>query len=169
MKLTKTMRHDFCRKVLESIPAPEFAKMRDEIWQKIIRGRLPASVGKVYARHPHTISQDLVNKTRNAAIVDFEAGRFGNTDEAAWSAALTEIEMQEEDFKARLDKLRASVMTAVNSVTTVNGVRKLLPQYANLLPSEVKTDGAAVQEALFSIEETVKTLIPTKPRRKARK
>lgn len=169
MKLTKTMRHDFCRRVLESIPAPDFAKMRDEVWRKVIRNRLPVSVGKVYARHPHTISQDLVNKLRNAAIADFEAGRFDNTDEMSWSSALAEIELQEEDFKARIDKLRTSVMTAVNSVTTVNGVRKLLPQYANLLPSEVKADGAAVQEALFSIEETVKTLTPSKPRRKARK
>ncbi len=170
MKLTKTIRHEFCKKVLESIPAPDFAKMRADTWKKIIIGRLPTAVAKVYNKHPEFVAPELVADIVKQATNDFDRDAFLTDYERELAAALFEIESQNDRFKEKLSKLRESVMTAALSVTTVNGVKKLLPQYAEFLPNESKVDNGEVQQALFDIGETVKSLTPvsSKQKRKSR-
>jgi hypothetical protein len=170
MKLTKTIKDKFLADILsKEVASPDFAGEISLCMKELISPMMPVAVAAIYN---HSATSDWVSP---AKVLELKAELVRRTDrgelnakQAVLSRKIAAIEKRRDDHSRTLDNIRAAVTVAMDSVTTVNGLVKQLPQFAKYLPIErQRPDDTAVQAALFTVGAVIakaKTDTTPKPR-----
>ena len=162
MKLTKTTKKAFVEAVLANeVESPDFADQIEKVWVKLTLLVMPLSVAIVYnnAATRQWISTEKVMAARRSIT----SATTLSTDKSSAPIkeqfdAIAEIEVKRSRHQTTIDNIRAAIETAADSVTTVEGLKKLLPQYAKYLPAgKTRPTASAAQQALQGLDATIKT------------
>lgn len=161
MKLTMQAKKAFVEGVLSNeVEAPNFAEQVEEVWVKLTVVVMPVSVAAIYkndATRQWVSSTKVMAARRSLADI----AKTGKTDSAVLALhfkTLADIEEKRARHQVTIDNIRAAIETAADSVTTVEGLKKLLPQYAKYLPGgKTRPTASAAQQALQGLDATIKT------------
>lgn len=158
MKLTKTSRQKWMNDILSNeVKAPDFAKQTEEIWMELLAPAMPMGIAEAFKSQS---ARDWINPHKVAKLRQELQARIDTDDlsprQRSIVAKLNQVEENRGKHQRTLDNIRSSLTTAAESVTTVAGLAKLLPQYAKYLPKTGgRPDEAATQGALFSLQENL--------------
>lgn len=160
MKLTKTIRHAFMASVLTNeVKAPDFPALTAATWKEIISPMMTVAVAAIYNDSNATkwVSEYHIGELRHEAERRRARGDLTKAQAAAF-AKLDKIEEMREKHQRNLDNIRDAISTAAESVTTVAGLGKLLPQYAKYLPSDKgRPSGLEAQVAIAGLPAAIET------------
>lgn len=172
MKLTKTIRQEFLAAILtHEVKTPDFPALTDSVWKEILAPMMPMAVAAVYL-DPRT-EEWVTGGTPfggllHEAKMRRDRGDLSESQKASF-AKLDEIEEMRGKHSRNVDNIRDAINTAAESVTTVNGMRKLFPQYAKYLPGEVtRPSGLEAQVAIANLGASI-AIANTPPRRRRAK
>ena len=174
MKLTKTSRQAWINAVLSAeVQSPDFAKMEREAWDEVVVQYMPLAVASIYKSPTHRewINPEMVAKIREQIGRDIATARDKNPKLSKLVACLDQIEDLRDRHQRNVDNIRDALSTAANSVTTVLGLEKLVPQYAEYLPgTKGRPTSSEAQVAIFGLKESLAAVkTPVKPPRLRRK
>jgi hypothetical protein len=139
MKLTKTLRQEFVNAVLQGeVKAYDFAERIAEVHRDMIATLMPMSVAEVY-KNPAT--RGWVSQHRVADLIAYVTNTYKGAEDcpAAYAEGfekIDRIEIDRAEHYRNIDNIRQAIDKVCESVTTVAGVAKLLPQYSNYLPKD---------------------------------
>lgn len=135
MKLTQTIRADFLNKILASTKSRNFSGEAEAVWSKIVVTQMPSDVAEIYKGvNAKWVNTDEIARIRRALKEKRSRNSPMPVGVAAHFKALDDIEDAREKHSRALDNIREAITTAALSVTTVNGLAKLFPQYKHFLP-----------------------------------
>ena len=154
MKLTKTIKDKFLADILsKEVASPDFATEISLVMKELISPMMPLAVAGIY-NHSATsgwVSPAKVMELKAEVVRRIETGEM-NAKQAVLARKIAIIEARRNDHSRTLDNIRDAVTVAMDSVTTVNGLVKQLPQFSKYLPAERgRPDDTAVQAALFTV------------------
>ena len=162
MKLTKQAKKAYIEGVLShEVEAPNFAEQIEAAWQEITVLLMPVAVAAVY-RNPATrdwVSAEKVQVTRQRIRERDRRADGGFTDKInAQLSKIDEVEQLRDKHQYNVDNIRKAITTAADSVTTVEGLRRILPQYAKYLPDcGLRPTASDAAKALRGLNETIQT------------
>ncbi len=139
MKLTKTIRQEFVNAVLTGeVKSHDFAERIAEAHRNMIVTLMPVNVAEVYT---NVATRGWVSQRRVAELIAYIDNTYkGAADCPAIFAQgfeqIDRIENARSEHYRNIDSIRAAIDKVCDSVTTVAGVAKLLPQYAKYLPKD---------------------------------
>ena len=159
MKLTKTVKNKFIEAVLTNeVEAPAFAEEIEENWVQIVALLMPVNIAIAYksttTRHWFSVAE--VMKVRSRVSSAPRASHHPKIVE--YLDKIDAVEKRRAQHQATIDNILDALNTACNAVTTVAGLRKLLPQYSKYLPAEgSRPDDATTKSALQGLATAIKT------------
>lgn len=161
MKLTQQIKKAFIEGVLSNeVTTPNFAAEIEERWVKLTVLLMPVSVAAVYRNEAtrQWISADKVMATRRTLANMQESCRPSYEECVKLFAEIDGIEVRRARHQVTIDNIRDAITQASNSVTTVEGLKKLLPQYSKYLPVGTKRPSREKAEAgLEGLDANIKT------------
>lgn len=177
MKLTQTIKEKFIADVLtgEVIPV-DFAERIDKEWKAMIAKVMPIGIASIYTNPALTswVNPTMVESLR-MQLTSLRGHASAPGYVQAGFEAIDRIEMERAAHYRNIDNIRDAIVKVCDSVTTVLGVAKMLPQYEKYLPkdkSRVSRDEAKIAAQTASAAVKVANVAdwrakPAKPAKKA--
>lgn len=151
MRLTNMLREAIIASILADVPTEDYESKIRELAQKAVLAAAPKCVQEVYKLNPALLETGyfygLFPGRHQNHFVHGVVGSFMETADASYGAwpvseeHRIELIALREAYAAqieRMNELRAKVTGIVNSVTTTQRLRELLPEFDKYIPKDEK-------------------------------